>query len=157
MRAELLFIGAIVIAACWFLTRSRRRPTVPLLGKLTDRVDVSVKWNGNNLDIDVVPGCAEIPRGREVSWYHDVESLKVVPKPRVKDRAPWPFVNKQPPEAGKGEPVHSGPMEQDPVIDKAYGYTLIMSVARPTGSGLEVIRLDPDIIIREDKTVEKFT
>jgi hypothetical protein len=157
MRAELLFIGAIVIAVCGLLTRWRRRPPTPLLGKLTDRIDVKVKWNGDSLDIDVVPGCAEIPRGKEVSWYHDVESLTVVPKPRVKDRDPWPFVNKKPPAAGKGEPVRSGPMEQDPVIDKAYGYTLIMRVARPNGAGFDIIRLDPDIIIREDRITEKFT
>jgi hypothetical protein len=154
MRAELLFIGAIVIAVCALLTRWRRRPIAPLLGGLTDRIDVNVKWNGDSLDIDVVPACAEIPRGREVSWYHDVESLRVVPKPRVKDRDPWPFVNKEPPEAGQGEPVRSGPMGKDPVIDKAYGYTLVMRVARPDGSGSDVIRLDPDIIIREDRKIE---
>jgi hypothetical protein len=158
MRAELLFIGAIVIAVCGLLTRGRRRrPPTPLLGRLTDRIDVKVKWNGNSLDIDIDPACAEIPQGQEVSWYHDVESLMVVPKPVAKDRAPWPFVDKEPPEAGKGKPVNSGPMETNPVLDKAYGYTLVMRVARPNGSGIQVIRLDPDIIIRDDRTTEKFT
>jgi hypothetical protein len=156
MLAELLFVGAIVIVVCWFLTRGRRRPPVPLLGKLTDRVDVNVKWNGSSLDIDVVPGCAEIPRGGEVSWHHDTESLQVVPKPPSPDNAPWPFVNANPPEAGRGEPVKSSPMKDNPEMDKTSGYTLIMRVKRPSG-GFEVIRLDPDIIIREERITEKFT
>jgi hypothetical protein len=156
MRAELLIIGAIVIAFCWLLTRGRRRPIVKLLGKPTEEIKVNVTWNGSSLDIDVNPGCAEITRGRAVLWHHDVESLRVLPKPPSPDNAPWPFRDKNPPEAGKGEPVDSGPMEDTPVMDKPSGYTLIMRVKRPSG-GFEVIRLDPDIIIREDRKTEKFS
>jgi hypothetical protein len=161
MLAELLFVGAIVIVVCWFLTHGRRRPTVPLLGELTDRIDVTVKWNGPNLDINVKPKCAEIKEGAQVSWYHDVDGLQVVPNPVLpgdKKKVPWPYV-KAPQKAGKGQPVRSGPMKGKPELElnKLSGYTLVMDVSPADGTPIRQIRLDPDIIIREEDRKSKKT
>jgi hypothetical protein len=158
VRPDILIIGAIVAAVLGLvITRGRRRHAPPLLGTLTDRIDVSVTWNGDNLDIAVVPSCAEIRRGGSVRWYHNVEMLEVVPKPPSPGNAPWPFINQNPPPAGPDQEVESGPMKPDPVVNKASGYTLIMRVQRPNGPGNQIIKLDPDIIIREDKLRESFT
>jgi hypothetical protein len=155
VRSDLLFIGALAAAVLGLvITRGRRRRGAPLLGRLTDRIDVTVTWNGNDLDIDVVPSCAEVKLGGSVRWYHNDEKLQVLPKPA--SPTPWPFQNPNPPEAGKGEPVNSGPMKDHPVLDKASSYGLIMRVPRPNGPGHQIIRLDPDIIIREETFREKF-
>jgi hypothetical protein len=144
MRAESLFLGAIAIVTVGLIaTRGgRRRP--PLLGTLTKKIVIDVTRNGDSLDIDVTPSCAEIREGQEVTWEHNVDHLQVVPK------GGWPYLH-PPTEAGKGVPARSGPMRPYPTLNRAFPYLLILRKQWPGHPPrTEVIKLDPDIIIRDD-------
>jgi hypothetical protein len=144
MRSESLLFGAALLGLGIVLSRRHHR-RMPLLGELTDRIVVSVRKNGEDLEIDVTPTCAEIEEGHEIVWEHNVDELQVVPKNY------WPYTA-APPAAGKGKPVRSGPMKGKPVLDRAFQYKLIMTLAG-TGSTPrpQRITLDPDLIIREPR------
>jgi hypothetical protein len=143
MRSESLLFGAALLGLGIVL--SRRRQRCALLGELTDRIIVSVRKNGEDLEIDVTPTCAEIEEGHEIVWEHNVDELQVVPKTF------WPYTA-VPPAAGKGKPVRSGPMKGNPVLDRAFPYKLVMTLAG-TGNAPrpQRITLDPDLIIREPR------
>jgi hypothetical protein len=143
MRSESLLFGAAAILGVGLILSRRRPGSPPLLGELTQRIDVNVRSTGDNLEIDVTPNCAEIEEGQQVDWTHNVEQLQVVPKGK------WPYKS-APPAAGKGKPVRSGPMKGKPTLNRAFGYTLIMTVAGTDNAPRpQRITLDPDIIIRE--------
>lgn len=142
MRAESLFIGVIAIVTVGLIATRRRR--TPLLGTLTKEIDIKVTRNGDNLDIDVTPSCAEIGVGQTVKWTHNVHRLKVIPK------GGWPYIN-PPSEGGQGQPAHSGPMRPYPTLNKAFPYRLILHTEIPGNPPRpQIIKIDPDIIIREE-------
>jgi hypothetical protein len=143
MRSESLLFGAATILGVGLILSRRRHGPPPLLGELTQRIVVNVRSTGDDLEIDVTPNCAEIEEGQQVDWTHNVDQLQVVPKGQ------WPYTS-APPAAGKGKPVRSGPMKGKPTLNRAFGYTLVMTVAG-TGNPQQQrrITLDPDIIIRE--------
>jgi hypothetical protein len=142
---ESLFIGIIAILAVALIATRRRHRRVPLLGKLTEEIDVKLTWKGDNLEIDVEPGCAEVAKGKEIRWTHNADRLQVQAK------GAWPYLNTSA-DGGRGKPARSGSMRPDPTLDKAYPYSITLHTERPGNPPRPfIIKIDPDIIIRQEK------